>query len=84
MPKYYYKCDSCTEEFDFRHGMKEIISKCIKCSLEGTLTRIPQAIYKLQNKKANESVGDKVSKAIEDNRKLLNEMKKEGRTNDLS
>ena len=48
-----------------------------------SLIRIPQLTFKLEIKKQNEQVGSKVNDAIDENRQLLKQMKKEGRLDDL-
>lgn len=73
MPKYVYHCDNCQQEFETVHGMKETCEECELCGFNGHLTRIPQLtkiIYK-------NDVGGKVKDAIEENKKILKQMKKD-------
>lgn len=73
MPKYVYYCDSCQEEFEMVHGMTEKCDVCELCGSQGSLERIPQLtkiVYK-------NNVGDKVKDAIEENKNILNQMKKD-------
>ena len=84
MPKYYYKCNNCDEELEVRHGISDCLSDCEECSMPDSLIRIPQLNFKVEVKKRNEKVGSKVNEAIRENKKLLQQMKKEGAFNDIS
>ena len=59
--------------------MSEIQEECLKCSVVGSLVRIPQLIQKLEQRKDSSNARSRVIDAIEDNRQLLKQMKKEGR-----
>ena len=83
MPRYYYHCDDCGEEFEIRHGMSETQEECLKCSVVGSLVRIPQLIQKQEKRSDSSSASSRVIDAIEENRTLLKQMKKEGRLNDF-
>jgi len=82
MPRYYYHCDSCDGEFEVRHGMSETQEKCLKCSVAGPLVRIPQLIQKPEQRKDTSNARSRVVDAIEENRELLKQMRKEGRLDD--
>ena len=83
MPRYYYRCDTCSGEFEVRHGMSETQTECLKCSAAGSLVRIPQLIQKQEKRTDLSTASTRVVDAIEDNRDILRQMKKEGRLNDL-
>ena len=83
MPRYYYHCDACGGEFEVRHGMSEIQEECLKCSVVGSLVRIPQLIQKQEKRSDRSSASSRVVDAIEENRTLLKQMKKEGRLDDF-
>ena len=83
MPRYYYHCDACEGEFEIRHGMSETQVDCLKCSTKGLLTRVPQLIQKPEVRSEKSTAKDRVSDAIEENRKTLNKMKKQDRTYDI-
>jgi len=83
MPRYYYHCDACDGEFEVRHGMSETQEKCLECSMAGPLVRIPQLIQKQEKRSDKSSSSSRVIDAIEDNRKILKQMRKEGRLDDL-
>tara|TARA_B100001248_G_scaffold262461_1_gene258599 strand:+ start:2920 stop:3174 length:255 start_codon:yes stop_codon:yes gene_type:complete len=84
MPRYYYHCDNCGGEFEIRHGMSETQEECIKCSVVGSLVRIPQLIQKQEKRVDNSTSSSRVIDAIEENRQLLKQMKKEGRLDDYN
>jgi putative FmdB family regulatory protein len=84
VPRYYYKCDACNDEFEVRHGMSETQTECLKCSATGLLTRIPQLIQRVEIRDNKSTAKDRVTAAIEENRDTLKRMKKEGRTYDIN
>jgi putative FmdB family regulatory protein len=76
MPKYVYYCETCSGEFEINHGMKEKIHSCKLCNEQNSVQRIPQMtaiLYKEKN-------GAEVKRGIEDNKRILEEMKKEARS----
>ena len=75
MPKYVYYCESCEGEFEIRHGMKEELRACELCNVQNSIQKIPQLTAILHKEKH----GSEVRKGIEDNKKILQEMKKEAR-----
>ncbi len=84
MPRYYYHCEACESEFEIRHGMSETQTECLECSSSGMLTRIPQLIQRIEVRQDKSTAKDRVTKAIEENRELLAQMKKEGHPNDYN
>ena len=83
MPRYCYRCDSCGQEQEVRHGMSERLDDCSECTTTNSLVRIPQLTYKLDKKPVKETSGTLVVKNIEENRELLKQMRKEGRLDDF-
>jgi len=83
MPCYYYRCNNCDGEFEIRHGMSDIQEECIRCSVVGSLVRIPQLIQKQEKQSDRSSASSRVINAIEENRNLLKQMKKEGVLDDF-
>ena len=78
MPRYVYRCNSCNDHFQVRHGMKEVQESCHLCEHPGNLTRVPQMpSIKKENKIETSSVGSLTKDFIEQNREVLSEMKKE-------
>lgn len=72
MPKYVYSCSVCSSEFEAYHGMRETCDTCTLCGSVGQLSRIPQ----LTNVVRKDTTGSQVIEAIEENKKILKEMKK--------
>ena len=80
MPRYVYRCDSCNDHFQVRHGMKDVQESCQLCQEEGHLVRVPQMPNIKQSiHEKNQSVGSLTKDFIEKNRELLRDMKKEVR-----
>ena len=75
MPKYVYHCEVCDEVFDVFHGIKEDYNVCDLCGEKDFVYRVPQRTSVVQKNK----VGQKVKEGIEENRKILDEMKKQTR-----
>lgn len=80
MPRYVYRCESCAEHFQIRHGMSEKQEECIKCSSVGNLVRVPQMPnIKLDTTNTDNKTGNLTKDFIEKNRDVLKEMKKDAR-----
>ena len=75
MPKYVYSCEKCSEEFMVYHGMRETFNLCVYCGEKDSIQRIPQMTTILHKEKH----GQLVKEGIEENRKILEEMKKDAR-----
>tara|TARA_R110002110_G_scaffold188227_1_gene396077 strand:+ start:95 stop:352 length:258 start_codon:yes stop_codon:yes gene_type:complete len=81
MPKYVYKCEHCEEHFEIYHGMTETQEKCIYCSTIDP-HRVPQIPFiKRQASSKGTKVGEETKAAIEANRTLLKDIKKEAQGN---
>ena len=77
MPKYVYKCEHCEEHFEIYHGMAENQERCIYCAMKDP-HRVPQMPFlKRQADSKGSKVGEETKAAIEANRALLDEVKKE-------
>mgnify|MGYP003126781489 CR=1 FL=1 len=79
MPKYIYKCNECNETFQVWHGMKEMQESCQLCKKENCLTRIPQ-FYSKPKTAESSKLGSITKDFINQNKELLDEMKKEARS----
>jgi putative FmdB family regulatory protein len=76
MPLYTYKCESCEHKFDTVHSITEELHNCENCNKENSLKRIPQLLTSYSKQKSERDLaGERVRKAIEDNRKLLLDQK---------
>ena len=80
MPRYVYSCNSCEGFFQVWHGMKETEESCQLCLKEGCLTRIPQMPSIKKEHAENSSVGSVTNNFIKENKDLLDQMKKEARS----
>ena len=76
MPKYVYSCEKCSEEFMVYHGMREEFNLCVYCGEKDSIHRIPQMTTTIHKEKHGQVVKEK----IEENRKVLEEMKKDARS----
>ena len=77
MPKYIYQCQACVGHFEIYHGMTESEDCCPQCDSEH-FHRVPQMPYlKRQESSRGNKVGDEVKAAIESNRDILKQVKKE-------
>ena len=77
MPKYVYKCNHCEEHFEIYHGMNETQEGCVYCRALSP-HRVPQMPFlKRSAEPKGGKVGDETKAAIEENRDLLRQMKKD-------
>ena len=40
MPRYFYRCEACSNEFLVMHGSEEVLEKCQLCSEENGLNKL--------------------------------------------
>ena len=80
MPRYVYYCDSCNDHFQIRHGMRDKQESCILCDKAGYLTKVPQMPSIKKNTEQKQNTGSLTKDYIEQNRELLQDMKKEARS----
>lgn len=72
MPMYEYKCKFCEKEFKTMHSITEELHDCEHCNGRDTLQKIPSLLTSYSRQKTERDLaGERVEKAIEDNRKLL-------------
>ena len=82
MPRYVYKCIACLGHFEVVHGIFDDQESCILCESE-SVKRVPQMPHiKRETSSKGDKVGDKVKSAIEENRAILKDAKKEARNNE--
>ena len=79
MPRYVYSCGKCNGYFQVWHGMKEMQESCQLCEKQSCLTRVPQ-FYNKPKKAENSKLGNITKDFINQNKELLDEMKKEARS----
>jgi putative FmdB family regulatory protein len=79
MPKYIYQCNICPGHFEIYHGMMEDKTICPQCDSED-FYRVPQMpFFKSSESPKGGKVGDEVKAAIEENRAVLREQKREAK-----
>lgn len=72
MPFYTYECESCSNQFETVHSITEQLHNCDRCGGKDSLKRVPQLLTSYTKQKSERDLaGERVNKAIEDNRKLL-------------
>ena len=76
MPKYYYHCNTCHCNFFAYHMISEYQETCNECGLTEISKLLTKPLY--FDKKAKKSATGQVTKKyIDDNKKILEDMKKE-------
>jgi putative FmdB family regulatory protein len=72
MPMYEYKCKFCEKKFKTMHSITEQLHDCEHCNGKDTLEKVPSLLTSYNKQKSERDLaGERVEKAIEDNRKLL-------------
>ena len=80
MPKYIYQCETCSGHFEIYHGMTENEDRCPQCESEH-FHRVPQMPFlKRSVDSKGGKVGDEVKAAIEANKAILKDARKELRS----
>ena len=76
MPLYLYECINCQNKFETFHSMSEELHNCDECKSDNSLKKVPQLLTSYSRQKSERDIaGERVNKAIEDNRKLLLDQK---------
>jgi len=81
MPRYIYQCSECDEINSIIHGINEIYDTCKFCKSKDCLIKLLTKPMIKKNTITKDKVGDITKKYIEDNRIILEDIKKE-RTED--
>jgi|TARA_B100001094_G_scaffold330413_2_gene395593 putative FmdB family regulatory protein len=79
MPRYIYFCESCQVDFTVFHGMNDIQTMCIECESDKIKKMLTRPIH--LSKKKEKSTGNLTKKYIEENREILEDLKKESKNN---
>ncbi len=79
MPKYYYHCNNCDGDFYIHHLMSETQESCILCGLEDIHKLLTKPLY-LKTKNHKQKTGQLTNKYIDDNKEVLENMKKEAKS----
>ena len=80
MPKYYYRCNWCAEEWEEWGSMTDDRKVCVCARRITDFEKIPQPFTTTAGSfLSKQKVGDETKKGIEENREILKKMKKESR-----
>ena len=71
MPRYAYRCNSCSAEFLTMHGINEALQTCKECASTGALTRLVTTPSYEIKKKSADRVGKLTEDFIEESRDAL-------------
>ncbi len=80
MPRYKYQCSACEEVKTYFHAMEEVMQNCEICGGVETLEKLLTTPFiKKQHlfDSTEQKVGELTKQYIEENRKILDEQKKE-------
>tara|TARA_R110000824_G_scaffold88169_2_gene216813 strand:+ start:178 stop:435 length:258 start_codon:yes stop_codon:yes gene_type:complete len=79
MPKYYYHCHTCHGDFFAYHLMNETQQNCNLCGLTEISKLLTKPLF-FDKKNQKSKTGETTKQYIEDNKKILDDMKKEARS----
>lgn len=79
MPRYIYFCQKCEEDFTIFHGINDIQKVCIVCDSEMISKKLTTPIH--LKKTVKNTTGNLTKKYIEDNKEILEDLKKETKKN---
>tara|TARA_Y100000310_G_scaffold333108_1_gene409981 strand:+ start:519 stop:785 length:267 start_codon:yes stop_codon:yes gene_type:complete len=81
MPRYRYECSNCGVEIIVFHGLEETFSDCEKCEQPNTMKKLLSRPLTLKKPTttSNKKIGDLTKEYIEENRKVLEQQKKEAK-----
>ncbi len=82
MPRYKYQCKNCNDVIVIYHGMEEKHTDCEKCDKFDVMEKLlstPINIKQTKNSGIGQKVGQITKHFIEENRKILEEQKKEAK-----
>jgi len=75
MPRYIYFCKECQDDFVVFHGINDIQKHCALCDSDNISKMLTKPIHLA--KKKDKSTGTLTKKYIEENKEVLNNLKKE-------
>ena len=79
MPRYIYFCEKCEQDFTVFHGINDTQNFCVICNSETISKKLTTPIR--LNKIVKKTTGDLTKKYIEENKEILEDMKKEIKKN---
>jgi len=79
MPKYYYHCHVCHGDFYVYHMMSEIQELCTLCESAGVSKLLTKPLF-FERKNEKSKTGEMTKQYIEDNKKVLEDLKEEAKS----
>ena len=78
MPKYIYSCQECEHTFGAYHSSKERLKNCPQCdTIDGLVRQVNKVFIVKNNTIETRKVGELTKEFIEDNKKVLKDIKKD-------
>ena len=77
MPIFKYSCQNCDEITKVIHMIGEDLHACPSCDMSGSLVRLLNKPYITKKAQGSNTTGEITKKFIEENRKVLEQQKKE-------
>ena len=77
MPRYYYHCNNCREDFFIHPSMDEKQRDCSLCESTDISKLLTKPLSLVFEKKNKNSAGQLTKKYIEENKEVLEKLKKE-------
>ena len=78
MPKYFYSCQECEHTFGAYHSSKERLKNCPQCdTIDGLVRQVNKVFIVKNNTIETRKVGELTKEFIEDNKKVLKDIKKD-------
>jgi putative FmdB family regulatory protein len=74
VPRYLYHCHFCHADFFVHHMMSELQTECIECGMT-EISKLPTIPLHIKRKEKKQAVGNITKQHIEDNKKILEDMK---------
>ena len=78
MPKYFYSCKECEYTFAAYHSPKERLKNCSQCdTIDGLVRQVNKVFILKNNELETKKIGELTKEFIEDNKKVLKEIKED-------
>lgn len=76
MPRYYYHCNNCDRDFLAHHLISEVQENCNLCDSNDITKLLTKPLF-FEKKDNGKTLGKLAKKYIEENKEVLEELKKE-------
>ena len=80
MPRYHYRCSECNTAVTIIHSIDDVHSQCEFCEKKDTMIKLltkPIIVRNDQESNSEHTVGKITNEYIEENRKILKQIKRE-------